>query len=115
MVLDIGAHEFSNVQLGIDGDATPGSTLSIEISGTPGLPALLLFSAGSGDLMIAPYGTLLVGAGFGHIPFAPAPATTDVLVPFGTPAGLSLVLQLVAFGPVAGTGNLSNAVTVTIE
>jgi len=115
MVIDIGAHEFSNVQLGLDGDATPGGTLTFHTSGTPGLHTTLLFSAGAGEQMIAPYGTLLVGADFGRIPWLVAPAATDVLVPFGLPVGMTLVLQLVAFGPDAGTGNLSNAVTLTID
>ena len=59
--------------------------------------------------------TLLVSADFQRLPFVVVPATTDVVVPFYTPIGMTFVLQEAALDLATGFGNFSNAVTLTIE
>jgi hypothetical protein len=120
MVLDIGAHEFTHARLDVSGTATPGGSLTVDVTGTfasNGMQAFLWFGTGSGESMFAPFGSLFLdlSAGpwgivpLGAMPISPLNGSIDAQTPVGT----FLVLQAQAVG--GGSGSLSNAVQLTIE
>lgn len=116
--LDMGAHEFCNVLLGVGGDATPGGALTVTSWATPGIVAGVLLVG-----LDHPAGTPLLNFG---------PAYIDLLGPFGTftwptngtvmvpvPPTLAVAseaaFQLLGLGTAFPSGNLSNSVVVRIE
>jgi hypothetical protein len=115
MIVDIGAYEFTNVRLAITGTFTPGGSLTIDTSGTPGLPNLLLIGFTPATLLINPFGYL--GIDPSHFfwatwPSAPS-SVTAAIPPYITP-GLSLFFQEIVITG-AGLGNLSNTVPIVID
>jgi hypothetical protein len=112
MVVDIGAYEFTNVRLAITGTLVPGGTLTIDTSGTSGLPNLLLIGFSPATLLIDPFGYLGIDPShFFWAKWPPAPSSVTVGIPTDITPGLSLVFQeLVIAG--LGLGNFSNSVPI---
>lgn len=114
MAVDMGAFEFDNVQLTMTGSATPGATLRVHATGTPGLRAFLLVGRFSGERLRAPWGS------FFFAPESPLrvlglvrlPVSRELATPadFATLAGFTL--QVLAVDLMTGAGNASNPLTV---
>ena len=118
MRVDMGAHEFSNVQLAITGSATPGGSLTFDTTGTTGLPFVRCFGIAAGETLVPPIGPLFfdltsywtVDPSAGMIP-----ARMIVPLPTGMFASLPLIFQDIAIDPARAAGNTSNPVEVVIE
>ena len=114
-VIDIGAHEFSNLGMRITGDPTPGGRLDIETGGLPGLPNLMLIGFETTVTPLPPYGFLFIDRTAPHAGFRWHPAPSLVSIPLSDtfPTPTQLYFQQIAFS--ANSGNLSNLVPVLIE
>ena len=112
--LDMGAHEFSNVNLWIAGDPAAGGELTVGTYGTAGLPVILL--VGAPGLQDHPaLGCLFLdlaqpwwAASWGGVG-----TTFSVPVPAGTPPGLTVAFQ--ALASTGSAGNLSNDVVFATQ
>ncbi len=116
-VVDMGAIEFSNVHLDVSGTATPGGTLTLTTTGTPGLDAFLFVSLFAGQACAPLYGLLFLdlAAPFAVISLGSVPSTVPASIPGGVPTPLELVLQEIALHPSSGAGNASNRVNLTFK
>ena len=85
--VDMGGHEASPIELAITGTPAPGSTLTIETSGQPGLAAFLAIDR-PGLHFFPQWGSLFLTLTDGFLGDWPsAPSSTEVTVPPGV-AGL---------------------------
>ena len=117
MILDLGAHEFSNVALQVTGTVTPGSPLLFEYTGLPGMTTFLWAGVASGASLFGQHGCLFIDlaggpwvlVGQGALPIAPF----SVNLPPTTPVGVTFFLQ--AHAVLAGAGNLAGAVALKVE
>jgi hypothetical protein len=121
MRIDMGAHEFGNVNLRIAGSPKPGETLTFTTSGTAGLIVFVLVGTEAGAACADPYGSLLFEVAkpwwaffWGGIP-ASGSYDVPVTIPPDVPAPRTYVLQQVAVQLGGGAGNTSNAVALLIE
>ena len=112
-LVDIGAHEFSNVYLDVVGEAVPGGNITVETSGTVGLDVEIVIgfqpAADCGEM--GPLFTdLLTATTFG--PFT-SPLNVEVQLPV-LPVGFDqYIIQAIAVSDSgAMIGNTSNAVTI---
>ncbi len=117
VVVDIGAYEFDHVSLEILGQPSPGETLTVNVSGTPGLLAILWVGTSPGEISLSPYGCLYVDLGVPPVLFLtlgdlPVDPLVGVLPP-NTPPGLTIVFQALAV--TAGGGNFSNDVVLVVQ
>lgn len=111
--VDRGALEFDNARLTTSVPAP--HVLRIHLSGTPGLPAWLFAALAPGQLCVEKWGRFgldLSGVWVVN-PWSSAPSNISVHI---APAlsGLPIVLQALVGPPGFATGNLSNAVAVTL-
>jgi hypothetical protein len=115
LVVDRGAHEFSNVSLTVTGSATPGGSLTFDTSGTAGLPVLLVVGVGTSELAVKKLGALFVdlASPFVILPFGTIPNTQNVTIDPSLPVPLTAFLQEAALAP--GAGNFGNLVTLDVE
>lgn len=117
MRVDMGAHEYSNVQLAITGNPTPGSQVTFDTTGTPGLAFVRYVGLLPGETLFPPYGPVLMDLSTALPAFqvGTIPDQTNVLIPAATPTPVDLIFQQVAIDPVTLTGNTSNSVAVTVR
>jgi hypothetical protein len=115
MRLDRGAREFDHVRLEVTGSATPGGTVTVDTTGTPGLTLLMVVGFGESELSIDPFGALFIDLSlqvivldWGTIPNT----TTETIDPAVTTPLAVWAQELANSGPV---GNLSNVVHLVIE
>ena len=120
--VDIGAHEFSHLELTVGGLATPGGVLDFDLEGTGSLlGGILAFSTSPTPGVLLPrFGPLFFDPAlpFGTRAFGPLPATFSATIPPSLPLGTDLVFQAIGFdGGASGmrAGNLSNAVAATLR
>lgn len=115
LVLDRGAHEFSNVALQVTGSATPGGVLAFDTTGTAGLPVFLVAGAATSELAVKKFGALFVdlAAPFLIVPFGTIPNSQNVAIDPSLPVPLTVYLQEAALAP--GAGNFGNLVTLDVE
>jgi hypothetical protein len=113
--IDRGAREFGHVQLAVTGVFAPGGTLTVDTTGTAGLPVLLIAGEGESELALRPYGSLFVDLTlwntvllWGVIPNS-IQVSIDPLIP------VPLELHVQALATSGRAGNLSNLVSFTIE
>lgn len=117
--IDMGAWERVHGRLHVTGNATPGGTLTIAVTGTPGLRALLWIGSLPGQLLFPRYGCLFVDLGtppvillgLGTIPTTPLNGT----IPANTPPGTPIALQVLALALGPGAGNFTNPVFLTVQ
>lgn len=112
--VDMGAYEFSQVDLHVDKLAGI-NTFQLTSSGAAGQPTLLLASVGRAEVCAAPAGTLLIDLAAPSIviSWAALPSQIQVTVP---PIALAeLHLQQLVLGPTPGTGNLSAVATLVFD
>jgi hypothetical protein len=115
MRVDMGACEFGHVQITASGDFTPGGTVTLTSTGTPGLPALMFIGFAETDALFKPYGRLFVDLSqpWLLVGWPPSPATvTDTLPASITPPLLVVFQEVVLSGR---AGNLSNLARMQIE
>ena len=121
MVVDMGAHEFDNVQLTVTGNATPGGTLTFDTSGTPGMLVFLAIASAPSELLVRPFGSLFfdLGSPWWLLPMGTIPSTVSMVVPPTAPTPTPVIFQEFAIGPPLpggrSPGNFSNPVCLTIE
>jgi hypothetical protein len=115
LIVDLGAHEFDHVHLAVTGIATPGGTLTLDTSGTAGLPVLLLAGIGESELLVRPLGALFIDLAQAWliVPWGTIPSSLDVDLDPSFPAPLTIFVQEVAYG--VHVGNLSNLVRIEVE
>lgn len=110
-VVDMGANEFSNVELVLTGDTSIGGTFFLEAQGTPGLPAVLGFGPAVGQVAVPQVGTVFFDPAGGF--FTAAFPSSPAVVPVTLGGAAKFTAQLVVIG---GSGaNLSNAVLVDVH
>jgi predicted outer membrane repeat protein len=117
MVLDLGAYEFTNLQFDVSGTPTPGGTLTLHYSGTPGMLVFLWAGLAPTQVLFPPFGCFFLDLGGGPfvllnqgtLPIAPI----NVPLALDTPTGITLTLQ--AHAVLSGAGNLSNPVALKLE
>ena len=114
---DLGAFEFSNVTLAVQGTPTPGGVLTVSAVGTPGLATLVLVGLDPGEVLFPPFGSVLFAPSSLRLvlPLGALPGATTLPIPAGAPLGTTAILQAFARDTATGFGNVSNAVTVVVE
>ncbi len=121
MVVDMGAHEFDNVQLAVTGNATPGGTLTFDTTGTTGMLVFLAIATTPGELLVPPFGSLFfdLGSPWSLVPMGTIPNTVNMMVPPTVPSPTQVIFQEFAIGPPLpggkSPGNFSKPVSLTIE
>jgi hypothetical protein len=117
MAVDMGAHEFGNVHLAVTGGATPTGTLDIDVTGTLGLPVLLLAGFAPGEVCLSHYGPLFFDPLQPWSLWSLGTLPSSVSVPLGPsfPTPIEVVPQALALSPAVPAGNTSNPVTLRIE
>lgn len=113
--VDRGAHEFSHVQLAVTGTFAPGGTLSVDVTGSAGLPVLLVLGIAEAEYALEPFGSLFVDLSLGIVllPWGVVPNSTPITIDPALVVPLNVVVQALATSGRAG--NLSNRVAFTIE
>lgn len=114
LAVDAGSHEFSHVTLDVSGSFTPGGVITVELTGTVGMPAWV--AAGIPGLSLRPpYGWVSVNFAAPHLQkaYGALPASAQEMIPPGIAPDTALAIQAVALGGAGGT--LSNPVTLIIE
>ncbi|MEW6746000.1 MAG: DUF1565 domain-containing protein [Planctomycetota bacterium] len=116
--LDMGAHEFSNVELALSGGFSPGSTFTLGTQGLSSLDVFMIIGLQTGALYIDPFGHLLVVPGFGPwlvLGWGKIPSQVDLAIP-DDPAlsGIEIYFQAWAGRVIAGYGNFSNLIELRI-
>ncbi len=111
--LDLGAHEYTNIRMFVEGTPRPGELLRIGSTGNPTLRAYLMASLEPSEVFIPPLGYLAFDPlqPFGFLPWKFVGYESVALVPPIDP-GLVYVLQMA--GAANGRGNFSNVVRLTI-
>lgn len=112
--VDMGATEFSHVDLSVT--QTGPLAFTINTTGTAGLQTLLLLGTAPGTSCVPPAGTVGfdMGASWTAVPWPAIPSTVPFDVPLSPAILGDLILQQVALGPLAGTGNLSRPVPLRL-
>lgn len=112
--VDMGAHEFSHVDLTVT--RTGPLAYTLDSAGTAGLPALLFVGVAPGAMCLDPAGVLLVdlSSPFAVVAWPATPASVPVTVP-ASALGDPFVVQQLVLGASPGTGNLSAAVELRVE
>jgi hypothetical protein len=115
--VDMGAHEFCHIDLGLSGTQTPGGTLTVQLAGTPGLATLLFLGAAQAQAPFPPYGLLLVDplAPLVVLPWPGAPSTVVMAIPIGIPTPLPIVAQALVVNAAQTAGHTSNVDVAVIE
>lgn len=111
--IDLGAYEYTNVDLSVSGPAFPGTSLQIATSGAVGSPTLLAIGF-DGEVELPPHGTLFVNVSFPWLllPFGTIPVAAPLPIPATLPTPLDLAFQaILTAGPQV---NLSNVAHVRI-
>jgi predicted outer membrane repeat protein len=112
--VDMGAFEFGNVHIEVTGSATPGGSLAIHSTGDTNLSLALLIGTALGESWVSPFGPVYLR--FDRPWLWAHGSWSDLIIPIPSAIGpMTIVLQELAYDPVAGTGNTSNAVIVDIE
>jgi hypothetical protein len=118
-VVDMGAYEFDHVRLSITGTLTPGGSMTLATSGTPGLTMHLFIGVVPGEVPLKAFGPLFMNlaAPYVLLPWFPSPSSVPLGIPAGLPTPLPLIFQELGILGTTGSspGNLSNPVYVTIE
>ena len=109
------AYEFNNTHLTITGDGTAGTMLSIGLTGKVGLRSFLFLGTTAGEISFPPFGALCIdlSSSWMFFPLGTIPSTLAGTIPAGTPPGIELIFQGLGVEAANGSGNLSNAGTVT--
>ena len=120
MILDIGAYEFSHVELELTGDPQPGGQLTIDVTGTPGMGLFLAAGPPAPAQRLDPYGLLFFDLAAARVRgFGTTPRNVTFTVPPTLPTPQTFSVQVLALGsplPSGGLpGNVSNPVFVTVE
>ncbi|MFO0985027.1 MAG: right-handed parallel beta-helix repeat-containing protein [Planctomycetota bacterium] len=112
--IDIGAYEHANIALAASGTAARGSLLTIDLTGAPALPSLLLLGTAPLATLLPPYGTLAIdlAAPRFFLVTGALPRSLALAIPQGLPSGFAIVLQGLIVN--ASGGNLSNAVLAVV-
>jgi hypothetical protein len=115
MRIDRGAHEFSHVRLAVSGAFTPGGTITVDVTGSAGLPVLLVSGVGESEFLLKPLGSLFVDLSLSVVilPWGVVPSSTPVSIDPALAVPLDVFVQALATSGRAG--NLSNLVAFTIE
>lgn len=108
--VDMGAFEYTPTVLELTGEAVPGTTLELALSGEPGMHGALFAGFASGEIPLGPLGSLLfspsatviVLSGWKTLPF-----TSSVAIPQGFPAQSRVYLQALGVDFAAGAGAAS--------
>jgi hypothetical protein len=121
MIIDMGCYEFANIRLEATGSFTPGGTVTLTATGTPGLSVFLFVATAPGEALVRPFGPLFFDLAFPWIavPFAVIPGSgsiaKDAPIPPSFPVPSSFVLQQFALNLVGKAGNCSNSLEVVIQ
>jgi len=119
MRVDMGCAEFANVYLAVTTKTTPaGATyVSVGVSGPSLLEGFLFVGRQSGLASAPPFGTLLFDPAAGWIRSDLGPLPISFVANVTPLVGLADALTVQALGvdSATGAGNLSNAVTITME
>ncbi|MFO0982824.1 MAG: hypothetical protein U1E76_14020 [Planctomycetota bacterium] len=114
--VDMGCYELGHVHVDVSGAATPGGQLTIETSGTSGMPVVLLVGTAPDERCVNPFGPIFISLaspwlarGWGKIP-----SSIDLHVPASLPVPFPVVFQEIALSDTAREGNTSS-VALTIE
>jgi hypothetical protein len=108
--VDMGAFEHTPTKLELSGEAVPGTTVELALSGTPGMSGIIFagFASGEiplgelGSLLFSPSATVLVLSGWKPLPF-----TSSVAIPPGFPAQSRVYVQALGVDFAAGAGAAS--------
>ncbi len=113
--IDMGALEFSHVELDVIGDVSPGGSFDIEVTGSAGFPALMFVGFAEATTCHPRFGPFFVDFGntWVAIPWGPIPSTTPVTFGPGLPTPFDLVLQVLT--ATGGAGNTSRAFSARVE
>lgn len=113
--IDRGAHEFSHVRLAVTGTFAPGGTLTVDVTGSAGLPVLLVAGIAEAELALKPFGSLFVVLSLGSVvlPWGVVPNSTPITIDPALAVPLDVYVQ--ALATAGRSGNLSNLVAFTIE
>lgn len=116
--MDMGAHEFGNLDLVVTGDAAPGGLLSIQL-GAPVAFAQTFMIVGVGLAEVGTeFGTLFPDVSLPTLVLAwpSPPSTVAATVPATVPVPFPLVLQAVAISGLPGApANTSNPAVLSIQ
>ena len=119
MRVDMGAHEFSNVQLAITGNATPGGTIRFITTGKAGLPFALILGTAPGETLVSPFGAFFMDLSapwmIPVIDTIPPSQAYTVTLPSVMPTPVTVYCQDLAIDLATGGGNTSNPVEVVIR
>ncbi len=113
----MGAQEFGHVHFSIRGDLTPGGTVTVDSTGTPGLAVFLFVGSKDGKTPFPPFGTLFINLAWPWLfyPLAVLPDSSTFTIPASTPAPSEYHLQELAIHLANNAGNLSSPVRLRIE
>lgn len=116
---DIGAYEFDNIELTIDGVASPGGQLSLQLDGHVAfIQNWLVVGVGFKEYG-TPFGSMFTDLQQVTIVLAwpAAPSAVPVPIPVSMPTPITLVIQAVGRGVMGApnVGNTSNPVVLTFE
>jgi hypothetical protein len=113
--VDIGCYEFDHVRLDVTGQPSPGGTITIDTTGTAGLPVALFVGTAPGDVCVFPYGPLFfdVTSPWRIFPWGHVPSTVSISIPSDVAVPQLVVLQEICYR--GAQGNVSNAVEMTIQ
>lgn len=119
--IDMGAFERSHCRLAVSGQATPGGTVQVTASGTPGLDVHLAVSVFPAATLLRPVGIAFFDptAPVKRVRLGPMPTVQTLTLPPGLPVPLDVTLQALAIGAPLPNGrlpaNLSNPVRLRVE
>ncbi len=121
LVVDMGAYEFSNVNLAIGGQPIPGGELVVDVTGKPGMTVLMVVGLPASGHTVKAFGNLFFSLALPQVivSLGTIPSTTMHAIPTEIVGPLTLVTQVLALdSPGPGgrrPGNVSNPVSLTIE
>ena len=116
--IDMGAYEFCHIHLEVTGTYTPGGSITVDSTGTPGLLSFLFLGLGKDENLLFPYGVFLVDPLLPYfmIQWAPPPTSFNLPIPLGLPTPLPIAMQqAVLNGSLTAGGNLSELAFFTIK
>ena len=111
-IVDIGAHEFGNVHLHVDGNLVPGGTVTVAVDSAVPLLGYLVVARSPGWEVLEPFGPALfdLDGSWVRVYLGVLPYEQAFSVPSTVPAAFDLTLQAFGIHPASGAGNTSNSV-----
>jgi hypothetical protein len=118
-IVDMGAYEFDNVHVAVSGTLTPGGTLNLAATGTPGLQMFLFIGVVPAEAPLKSYGPLFMNLAAPSVLLAwpGLPSSVPLGIPASLPTPLPIIVQELGLAPGAPptAGNLSSPVFATID